>query len=269
MKLIFYTILTFAALILLGWLGLKIQPKPFPEFTSASSMVETIPLPSGLPVAVEKFYRQVYGDQIPVIESAIISGRATMRVNGITFPARFRFTHIAGQGYRHYIEATIFGIPIMKVNEHYLDGKGRLDLPFGVFEGDQVDMSANLGLWAETMWFPALFVTDTRVRWEAVDSETAILVVPFNENEQRFIVRFDPESGLLQIMESMRFRDAEGSSKILWLNEALQWDSLGGSQLPTIGAATWFDEGTPWAVFTVEEIVFNADVATYIRATGP
>lgn len=39
-----------------------------------------------------------------------------MRVGGLTFRARFRFTHKAGQDYRHYIEATIFGITILKVN---------------------------------------------------------------------------------------------------------------------------------------------------------
>jgi transposase InsO family protein len=54
---------------------------------------------------VERFYRVIYGHQIPVIESAVISGRAQMRLFGITFPGCFRFTHIAGQDYRHYIEA--------------------------------------------------------------------------------------------------------------------------------------------------------------------
>ena len=30
-----------------------------------------------------------------------------MRLNGLTFPARFRATHEAGRNYRHYIEASI------------------------------------------------------------------------------------------------------------------------------------------------------------------
>ena len=111
----------------------------------------------------------------------MISGQGRLRVMGITFPARFRFTHIAGKNYRHYIETTFFGLPVMKVNEHYLDGRSRLELPFGVSEGPKVDQGANLALWTEAVWMPAVWVTDPRVRWEAVDEYSAVLVVPFAE----------------------------------------------------------------------------------------
>ena len=186
MKIIGTIVIVLAGLLLIGWLGLKVQPKPFADFSAEDSQIETVPLPVGLPEPVEKFYRQVYGDQVPVIQSVVVSGKASMRVNGITFPARFRFTHLAGQGYRHYIEATFFGLPIMRVNEHYLDGKGRMELPFGVFESDQIDQAANLGLWAESIWFPALLVTDPRVRWEPVDQESAILIVPFQDGTDNY-----------------------------------------------------------------------------------
>jgi hypothetical protein len=66
-------------------------------------VLETIPLPGNSPAPVERFYRQLYGQQAPVITSAVLSGRAIMRIGGITFPTRFRFTHNAGQGYRHYV----------------------------------------------------------------------------------------------------------------------------------------------------------------------
>ncbi|MGH8246898.1 MAG: DUF6544 family protein, partial [Gammaproteobacteria bacterium] len=92
-------------------------------------MLKTIPVPKDLPVPVERFYRKIHGENLPLIESAVISGRAEMRIGRITFPGRFRFTHDAGHGYRHYIEATFFGLPLMKVNEHYLDGKSRMELP--------------------------------------------------------------------------------------------------------------------------------------------
>ncbi|MBN2549389.1 MAG: hypothetical protein JXB15_09545 [Anaerolineales bacterium] len=55
----------------------------------------------------------------------------------------------------------------------------------------------------------------------------------------------------------------------MWLNQTLQYGTLNGQPLSLIGAAIWLDEGTPWAVFTVEDVIYNADVREYLRATGP
>jgi hypothetical protein len=260
-----------AALVALGWLGLHTRPRPFPPFPLQTPELETVPLPKGLPAPVERFYRQVYGDSVPVIESAVFGGRATLRpvASFPAFPGRFRFTHIAGQGYRHYLEITMFGLPLIKGNEHFLNGKARLDLGIiGVSEGPNVDQAANLGLWAESAWFPAIWLTDPRVRWEAVDDVTAIMVVPFGEDEEFLVLRFDPQSGMLRFLEAMRYREDTDEGKILWICEALQWTAVGGYTLPAVGRITWFDQGTPWAVFGIEDVVYNVDVEDYIQRTG-
>ncbi|MCD4739461.1 MAG: hypothetical protein K8R89_09435, partial [Anaerolineae bacterium] len=178
-----------AVLASIGWLGLQVQPKPFPAYPERTPALNTVELPADLPALVARYYETIVRDQVPVIESAVISGRGKLRVFGLSFPARFRFTHSAGQGYRHYIEATIFGYPVMKVNEWYLDGEARMELPAGVIENEpKVDMAANLGLWGEAVWLPSILVTDPRVYWEAIDDTTARLVVPFGEEEDTFTV---------------------------------------------------------------------------------
>jgi hypothetical protein len=115
---------------------------------------------------------------------------------------------------------------------------------------------------------PAVYLTDPRVQWEAVDDVTAILVVPFGEEEERFVVRFDPQTGLLEWMESMRYQGEDSQKKMLWMNHVLEWREVDGYLLPALAALIWMDAGTPWAVWEVEDVVYNADVTEYIRARG-
>ena len=257
-------------IIFVFWLGIKIQPKSFLAFPHKTQKIKTISLPDGLPAPVERFYRQVYGDEIPVVMSAVISGRAALRPAGpLAFPSRFRFTHIAGQGYRHYIESTVYGFPILKVNERYLDNHGLMELPWGTSESPEVDQSANLGLWAESIWLPSIWITDPRVHWESIDDDTALLIVPYGDTEQTLIARFNPHSGMLKFLEAMRFRNGKEEGKILWIDEVPEWDTIDGFIVPKVGKVSWFDEGSPWAVFVVEEVAYNVDVDEYIHAKGP
>ena len=256
-------------LVLFVVFGLRFKPAPFPAYRAPVGPVTTAPIPAGLPEPVAKFYRLRHGDAVPVYHSAVISGRGTVRFVGITFPARLRFIHIAGQGYRHYIETTFYGLPLMKVNERYLEGHTRLELPFGVVENDpKVDSAANQGLWGEMMFYPAAFLTDPRTRWEAVDDTTARLYVPFGALEQVFTLSFDPGTGMLKRMETLRYRD-EKLGLVRWWGEMTEEQDLAGLPVRTSFTVTWEDEGTPWLVADIEQVVFNSDVSEYIRQAGP
>jgi hypothetical protein len=277
-RLLYYVLMTTLALVAIGWLGLQVKPKPFSAYPRRTPALNTVELPTDLPSPVDRHYETTVGDQVPVIKSAVISGRGILRVFGLRFPARFRFTHVAGQAYRHYIEATIFGYPVMKVNEWYLDGKARMELPIGVIENEpKIDMAANLALWGESIWLPSILITDPRVRWEAVDDTTARLIVPFDsaqgrspgEEEDAFTVTFDSQTGLIRTLEAMRYREATDEAKIPWRNEPLGCQTLNGIQIPSPVSVTWLDEATPWSVWTVEDVVYNVDVQEYIRARGP
>lgn len=271
MKTILIIISALAILFFLVWLGLKLKPAPFPPFPGDTPPLKTIPLPDGLPAPVERFYRTVYGDAIPVIETVVIKGRAEISPFGVKFPARFIFVHNAGKDYRHYIEATFFGLPFMKVNESYVDGNSHFELPIGTYDNDpSITQGAALGLWAEASWFPAIYLTDPRTHWEPVDDKTALLFVPFGDKDENFVVRFNPETGLIDLLEAMRCREAgQELHKILWITQSVDGATIDGTNLSAIGSATWLDQGKPWAVFTLEEVKYNVDVSEYILQKGP
>ena len=270
MKVITIIAIILAALVLIGWIGLRVKPKSFSMPSLSKSDTKTVLLPSGLPKPVERFYRTVYSDQIPVVETAMFVGRGRIRPFGVWLPARFVFVHNAGRDYRHYIEATFFGLPFLKVNEGYLDGESFFESPMGTYYNDpNTSQGANLALWAEAGWFPSIWLTDSRVRWEAVDENTALLFVPFEDQTENFVVRFNPQTGLIDTMEAMRYREAgESKTKILWITRNEPGKTLAGMKTSAVGSATWLDQGSPWAFFTLEEVEYNVDVSGYIRARG-
>lgn len=255
----------------IGWLGIQIRPEPFSRFSQDEYPVKTTSLPGGLPPPVERFYSIIYGDEIPLIETVVILGRGVLKpFMNIPVPARFVFVHNAGKDYRHYFEATLFGIPVLKVNEGYIDGVSFFESPMASFSNDpNSNQAANLTVWAEALWFPAIWITDPRAHWEPVDANTALLYVPFEEGEENFLVRFNPETGLIDVMETMRFRDTgKEQSKILWILQNERGQSTVDGNHHSVGSAMWLDQGSPWAYFDVERIVFNSDVSVYICQSG-
>lgn len=251
-----------ATLVGAAWVGLKIEPEPFAPITDPMPPLEYTPLPDDLPPPVGRFYRVMCGDRVPIVHTAIMSGRATLYMMGLTFPARFRFTYQAGHNYHHNIEATIFGLPILKADESYVDGAARMVLPFGVTENEpKVDMAANLGLWGEAIWMPSILITDPRVRWEPMGQTIARLVVPFGEEEDSFVFSFDPETGLMQQAIAQRYREADDPQKTPWQLKPLGWQNFNGIQIPTPASVTWMDEDRPWATFRLEEVLYNVPVS--------
>lgn len=258
-------------LLFLGWLGLQINPKPFPLFPERTPELKTVPLLDGLPAPVERFYKTAYGDGIPIVKTVVIQGRARISPFGIKLPARFIFVHNAGKDYRHYIEATWFGLPILKVDEGYVDQKSFFESPMGnIYDDASTNQAANLAVWAEAEWFPSIWLTDERVHWEPLDEITALLFVPFEDQEENFVVRFDPKTGMIDTMEVMRYRDSGNQAKkILWITKTEPGGYIERTKLGAVGSATWMDQGKPWAVFSLEHVDYNVDVSEYIRQRGP
>lgn len=258
---VLFIVIVLLALAGIVWLGFRVQPRPFPPPRQQSADRGSVARLEGLPAPVARCVQSVFsGGPIPRVETALVMGRARLRFMGIRFPARFKFYHIAGEGYYHYIQLTWFGRPIMTVNERYLDGVSILDLPVGRVENDpKVNAAANLGLWAESIWLPSLLFSDPRLRWEAVDENTARMVVPGAAPEEVFTVRFDPESGLIASMVALRYQQPTSTERTPWHNRALKWGRHNGIRLPVLAELQW-DTAVPWAVWDVETVLYNVEV---------
>ena len=120
-------------------------------------------------------------------------------------------------------------------------------------------------LWAEAPLMPSLWISDERLRWEAIDDSSARLIFPFGDGEDELTVHFDPQSDLITRITALRYRDAE-SGKIPWHADFLEWQTVEGVQAPARIAITWEDQGKPWSYWDLEEYLWNVDISGFLPA---
>jgi hypothetical protein len=242
--------------------GLRTTPEPHTlavtEPTASARL--RAPIPDNLPAPVDRWMRLMYSSTVPRIEQALVVGRSTVRMAGIAFQGRFRFEHRVGESFTHAFDITLFGQPMVRVREWFSDGRAGVERPFGSFaDTPQLNSAANLSLWAEAVYFPAVLVTDTRVRWEAVDEHTALLIVPsVVDADDRILVRFNPATGYPMLLEAMRYRHPNDTNKTLWLFEAQAWADTGQGMALQRGTITWFGDDRPWIELRVDHIAYSA-----------
>ncbi len=254
-----------------GWLGLRIEPGPFPAHSETTPELAAVGLPSGLPEPVRRHYQVAMGDRIPQVETAVMWGRADFKVNGLWTPMRFKSYTVAGRDFRRDMEITWFGHPVLYGSDTYLAGEGRLDISglVNVSEaGERIDQGQNLALWGEALYTtPSALVLDPRVRWEPVDAHTARLIVPFGDDEEALTAEFDPQSGLLRSVTGMRYR-GQKATKTPWRGEFSEWRPLHGMEVPHRVEGIWEDEREPYAIFEIEGAEYNVDVSGKVPGNG-
>ena len=258
-------ILGIALLLGVGLVGFQVPPGSFPPHPEKTHNLGTVELPSNLPEPVYRHFVATVGSQVPKIESAVVWGRGKLKIKGLWLPVRFKAYYVPGQDFYRSMEVTWFGRPILQGVDSYIDGEGVLNIAGNTVTGDKIAQGQNLALWGEAIWMPSIYFTDPRVRWEATDDMTARLIVPFGEQEESFLVEFDPQTGLIREMSAKRYRGEE-KTKTLWRVECLDWKPFHGIKIPTRVIATWADEKNPYVVLTVEGVEYNVDVSQYIKA---
>ncbi len=254
----------------LGWLGFQIDSPSFPLHPEKTKDAGTIELPSNLPEPIMRYYKAAAGSHVPVIKSAVVWGKAKLRINGIWMPVRFKAYYLPGQAYLRYLEVTWFGKTILKVSDSYINGEGVMKIE-GLLNmnetGEKIDQGQNLAMWGETVFMPSAIIADTRTSWEAVNNETARLVVPYDEQNDSLIFKFDPETDLVSNVSARRYRGQE-EEKTSWMIEFTEWKNFHSVMIPVHYAVIWEDEGSPKSYWTVEGVEYNINIADNLSAGG-
>jgi hypothetical protein len=233
--------------------GLSRLPAPFPPSPLRTPDLDSNPIPA-LPAPVRRFLETVAPD-VPTMTSAIITGRLTMRLGSVTVPGRWRFSHEVGRGYQHDMELTVFGRKVAAGVETFIDGHARLDLPTGLIENQpNVNSASTQSMWGEFLWLPSVLATG---QWEAIDEQTARLLVP---GAAPMVAWFEPETGLLQRFETVRWRDAADPEPLPWVTRNIAWTRFDGIGVPAVAAVQWLDQQEPWLRLSVDDVVWNVPV---------
>lgn len=253
-----------------GWVGLQIRAKGFPA-VAAGAAPRMIPLPADLPAPVQRFARALFGDSLPEVQSAVVTGVGRLAPFGVPLPARFRFYYdAASSSYYHDIEVAWFNLPFMRIHERNLEGHTILDLSLlgKVEDAPHTNRAAVQGYWAEVLaWVPSIALTDSRVRWEAVDDTTARLHLPGLDEVEAFTVRFDAQTGLPTEVETMRYQDETRPERWHWRNYIREWGEVNGLRVPVRSQTQWNDDA-PWATWEIEQVALNAEVTARLAQFG-
>jgi len=256
-------------LIAAGWLGLQVKAASFAPVVPGESP-ERAPLPDNLPEPVARYARLLFGETMPVVRTAQVVGRGRLINKGLALPTRMRLYYDAARtSHYHDFQVTWFTLPVLRVNERFLDGHAILDLPGEHIENDPfTDAAAVQGFWSEALaWVPAIVFNDPRVRWEAIDANSARMYLPNADDVEAFTVGFDPETGLLATITTMRYGSIEQGRRERWSNRVLEWAQVGDQQLPTL-SETWWNDDAPWATWEVEQVIYNVDVSARLAQFG-
>jgi len=245
----------------IAWSGLKYPPRSFPPHPEETKSMKLISIPSDLPKPVERHFNEVFDLKAPVADTAVVWGNADLRVSGIWAPALFKaYYYMPGRDFVREMEITWFGKTVLRGKDAYINGRGFSGFGEEVESGKKVDSASNLTAWAESVFAPAKFISDTSIRWEAVDDNTVELIVPANDTEDTITVKFDSKTGLMSEMRALRYRSQE-TKKTPWIVKFYDWREQHGIKVPLLVTVRWADEDGPWARFRIEGIEYNVGVA--------
>jgi hypothetical protein len=265
-----WVVATAIGLAVVAALGFRVRPPRARPVTGGPS-TGTVELSHDLPEPVVRYHRALGFDgwHVPAVDTFVLWGRAWMRpAPPLRLPVRFWSAHRVGWSARQRLAVTWYGLPVLRAVDDYVDGHGRMRIGRRAVTGPEIDQGENLFLWAELLLVPAFAAARQRVRWQSVDTDSALLRVPFGRGSDRLMVRFDPDTGLVSECRALRYRSV-GGEKVGWYVWFERWTHGPGGWYPARISVRWADHRQPWFVLDVDGSATNVAIDADLRAGGP
>lgn len=141
--------------------------------------------------------------------------------------------------------ARVAGLPLMRIRDSYVDGKGRMFITagglfnVGDMQGEEMDQGSMMRYLNEMMWFPAAFLSDY-ITWEAIDEHSARVIMTDHGQHISAVMTFDDE-GRVTNFTGERYRDnGDGTSDlVLWSTPISEYGEFEGVRIPVRGSGVW------------------------------
>jgi hypothetical protein len=215
---------------------------------------------SSLPEPVQRFVELVSGVGTPTISTLVLETDAWMRRPKLPpIPLAIRMSHRLGEAFVHRICVGRGPCSIPFGMDAFVDGHGLMKIGPAVEVGPTYDEGALIAMWGEALVFPSAWLHRRDVRWDAVDADTAVLVVSAERGEIPLTVAFDSSVGFPVSCEADRPRGA--GPRAHWTGRWSRWrPTRAGILAPSWMNVQWADEARPWLELRVTSIELNGPV---------
>lgn len=158
----------------------------------------------------------------------------------------------------------IMGLPLMRANDSYRDGQGRmLGKVAGVYtlfddRSEKLTLGAMVRYLSELIWLPIAYLSDY-ITWTAVDETSADVAFTDHGRTVSGRMTFDNEGRPL-LFETMRYKGENDRFELLpWQTRNLEFDHRDGLMIPVRSTATWLMPGgdLTYGDFTIDEVAYN------------
>lgn len=136
------------------------------------------------------------------------------------------------------------GLTVGRATDTLADSHGHMTVKLlGVFtvvdqSGPELDQGVLLRWLNETMWFPAVWATDT-IAWQPIDDVSARASVTVGDRTVDAVFVFDDEGRLVDCKADRYFVDSERTLLAPWSTPLTHHRSFSGVEVPASGSAVW------------------------------